>query len=388
MKLRIELNFSNCIKAEMILVTLIILFTILGASAAVSACFALSFIVLLIYALARASVKRYDRLPILLIVAAVLNVVINAALSGEAQISFDYFKKLIMFVAYMLLICFAADDSVTKGTTDLIRLLPFAGALISVLSYFFFGNTAKLGSVGITLGFSNPNFTGMWLLHLAIYTFLFMLSRGGQLLLQLLALVMFALLDYLIYLTGARSAMIGIAFFTLLCLIGKFPRLRIAKNRVFIALIILAPIVIVLIYRYLLNSKWFNNMFAFMVSEGKSLSSRLYIWNYSMKFFKASPILGDYCGISSGLGASQLHNTHLDVLCSYGLLPFVLFLWHNDRACRKVSAHKLSYPNYCALCGFLAVVLMGSFEAAVVSGAMGLNLLTAGLIVLANEREA
>ena len=43
--------------------------------------------------------------------------------------------------------------------------------------------------------------------------------------------------------------------------------------------------------------------------------------------------------------------------------------------------------NYCALCGFISVIVMGSFEAAVVAGAMGMNILTARLIILANAKE-
>lgn len=40
--------------------------------------------------------------------------------------------------------------------------------------------------------------------------------------------------------------------------------------------------------------------------------------------------------------------------------------------------------EYYALCGFLAVVFSGIFEAGIVAGSMGLYFLTAGLFILAN----
>ena len=44
-----------------------------------------------------------------------------------------------------------------------------------------------------------------------------------------------------------------------------------------------------------------------------------------------------------------------------------------------------SFFNYYAVCGYFAIIATGAFEAAVVAGAMGLNLLTAGIVLLANR---
>ena len=111
------------------------------------------------------------------------------------------------------------------------------------------------------------------------------------------------------------------------------------------------------------------------------------MWDPAIKLLKSNFILGDYSGISNGTGMSQLHNTHLDVICSYGIVPFMLFLSLLNSVCKRVSNQSMEYSNYCALCGFISVIIMGSFEAAVVAGAMGMNILTAGLIILANAKE-
>lgn len=58
MKPRIKFDFSECAKIEIVLVALIVLFTILRQSAAISICFELSFIALLVYAIKRAAAKK------------------------------------------------------------------------------------------------------------------------------------------------------------------------------------------------------------------------------------------------------------------------------------------------------------------------------------------
>ena len=49
MKIKNKFDFSDCALVEIILVAFIVLFTILRQNAAISFCFALSFIVLLLY---------------------------------------------------------------------------------------------------------------------------------------------------------------------------------------------------------------------------------------------------------------------------------------------------------------------------------------------------
>lgn len=155
----------------------------------------------------------------------------------------------------------------------------------------------------------------------------------------------------------------------------------------FILLVVTVPILLVAVYRYLLNAWWFQRIFSFLVSDGKGLDSRLAVWNPALESLKTHLILGNYSGISHGTGASQLHNTHLDVICSYGVIPFILFLYMIYSVCRKAAAQPMNVFNYYALCGFMSVIVMGSFEAAVVAGAMGMNILTAGLMILANARK-
>lgn len=386
MKLRIRFDFSKCANIEIVLVELIVLFTILKQNDAISICFALSFIVLLAYTIRRATIKKFEILPLLLIATALVNVLVNGLLSNEANLGFDYFKKVIMFSAFVLMLYFSEKDFVSDKTISIVKGVPVVCALLLVVSYFFLGNTTRYAG-GVTLGFSNPNFTGMWLLHLSIYTLLFVIYEEKHFLLRVFSGILFVSAVWLIFQTKARSCLIGIVLFCALCLIGKVLGKYIARNAIVSTAVIITPILVVILYHYLLNASWFLNLFSSFVSAGKGLDSRLAVWDPAIKLLKSNFILGDYSGISNGTGASQLHNTHLDVICSYGIVPFLLFLSLLNSVCRRVSEQSMEYSNYCALCGFISVIIMGSFEAAVVAGAMGMNILTAGLIILANAKE-
>lgn len=386
MKIRIKFDFSECVKLEIVLVALIVLFTILKQNAAISICFALSFIVLLVYAIRRATIKKTKIQPILLSATALINVLVNGLLSNEANLGFDYFKKVIMFSAFVLMLYFSEEDSVSGKTITILKCVPVACTLLLVVSYFFLGNTTRYAG-GVTLGFSNPNFTGMWLLHLAIYTLLFVIDNEKHFLICVFSGLLFVTVVWLIFQTKARSCLIGIVLFCALCLIGKVFGKYIARNSIVITAVIITPILLVIFYHYLLNASWFLKLFSSFISAGKGLDSRLAVWDPAIKSLKSSMFFGDYSGISNGTGASQLHNTHLDVICSYGIFPFVLFVSLLNSACRRVANQSMTFSGYCALCGFLSVIIEGCFEAAVVAGSMGMNILTAGLIILANVKE-
>ena len=384
MKYRIKIDFSECVQFEMILVTLIVLFTILKQNNLISLCFNFSFIVLLIYMVNRAIVKQFKIFPILLIVISLINVLINGLVSNKALLGFDYFKKVFMFSAFILMLYFSVEDTISTQIVRVVELYPIFCALLLIGSFFAFGNTIQYAG-GITLGFTNPNFAGMWLLHLSIYTFLYVIDKGEHWLFRVVFSFVFVIEIGLIIQTRARSCLIGIVAFLFLCIVGKIPKKQITKNPMFIILVVFLPILIVIYYHYLLEANWFQKFFASFVSTGKGLDSRIMVWNPAINNLKNSFILGDYSGISNGTGVSQLHNTHLDIICSYGSVPFFMFLYMLYKVCKKSADSVGSYHAYCALCGFISIIIVGSFEAAVVAGAMGMNILTVGLIILASK---
>lgn len=106
------------------------------------------------------------------------------------------------------------------------------------------------------------------------------------------------------------------------------------------------------------------------------------------------PIIGNHVSVGSGaviVGGITIGshvkigaNTYVDVLASYGVVPFILFIKILYGSVTSTMDRAYSFHKYASLCAFYAVLIMGTFEAAMVAGSMGLNLLTVGLLVLAN----
>lgn len=382
---KIQLDFSLCMIIEIVLVALIVFFTIIGQSSLISMCVSASFLILFGYTALRILKKKFDLIVILLIVFAVVNVLLNGLLSQEAQLGFNYLKKVFMFSAFILMLYYAKEDKVSDETYKMLKHIPIWMALLLICS-FFLGNKATYGG-GITLGFTNPNFTGMWLLHLLIYVFLFMLQLSHQKWQRIFAVALMAIIIWLMLETKARSSLVGLVIFFLLCYVGRLKRKQKIYKPWMVGLIVVSPIILVALYQYLLESQWFLKIFSFMVSEGKELDARLKVWNPAIEILKNNIWFGDYCGISNGTGSSQLHNTHLDVWCSYGLIPFLLFVYFLFQEGKKTVNSVSSYYNHCAISGYFSIIITGSFEAAIVAGAMGMNILTIGLIILANDKE-
>lgn len=88
------------------------------------------------------------------------------------MISFDYFKKLMMFIAFMLLLNFSHNDETAVGVCNVVLKLPCIMAFILVLSFLsLLANNVERFWGGSTLGFSNPNFTERLVYFLYIYSY-------------------------------------------------------------------------------------------------------------------------------------------------------------------------------------------------------------------------
>ena len=382
---RNKLNFTYgmCVTIEVIIASTIAVLTALGQNRLVSLLFALSFIVAFVFVALKVFEQNKVNISIVLAVFCVINVTLNG-LQENGIMNFDYFKKVIMFCCFMFLVFYSIQEQepVPDFLLKIIEFLPVIAGTFLVFSYYYMENTAVIAH-GITLGFSNPNFTGMWLLHFFLYGVLFVLKafKGGNKL-RLLYIPILFIIYRLIGETGARSCQFGALSFFVFLLLKSW-----IKNRpkLFSFVIVVFPIVFSLFYLAVVDEEWFHNTFSFLVSEGKNLTSRKKIWFSAFQQYQKHPLFGNYSGISNGTGQSQMHNTHVDVLCSYGILPFILFLnILYDRF--LVSSHKVSsFYQTAVFSAFCAVIVAGSFEAAMVAGAMGLNLLTVGFLLLAQN---
>lgn len=380
---KLNFTFGMCVTIEVIIASAIAILTALGQHTIISLLFAISFIVAFLFVALKIFEQNKVNISIVLAVLCVINVTLNG-LQENGRMNFDYYKKVIMFCCFMFLVYYSIQETeeVPAWSLQIIEILPVIAGSFLVFSYYYMGNTERIAE-GITLGFTNPNFTGMWLQHFFLYGALFVLKvfQGGSKL-RLLYIPVLLIIYNLIPETGARSCQIGsLAFFAFILL----KPLMVRSPKLFAIIITLFPVVFAVFYLTFVDHPWFQNAFSFMISEGKNLTSRVSVWTRALNRLAEHPIFGNYSGLSRGTGQSQMHNTHIDVLASYGIIPFVFFLKILYDRVMQSSRKTTSMYQTAAFSAFCAVVVTGTFEAAMVAGAMGLNLLTVGFLVLSQH---
>ena len=299
---------------------------------------------------------------------------------------FDYFKKVIMFSCFMLLLYANTKYVLTLRQTNQIILI---NILISLLYLIFYrqGYSFYEGKMLLTLKFNNPNETGMFILNSLLYTtiplFTYRQLCIKKIFLPILLLIIF-FLSYVMFLTGCRSSFLSYAVFVFLVFLdfAFFKYFKVKHIWIFIWAI--APFLFALVYlSYSQLLKGIDVSFGF--GEGKSSSTRLIVWVPAMDAIKHNIIFGDYFGISNGSGRSQMHNTHLDVLASYGLLPFVLFVSSLYKAVENCLTEDMSRINRFGLYAFMVCFISGTFEASLVAGGAGIYILSCGFLLIAKS---
>lgn len=378
----IKLNYATGVHTEFLLLFLIVLFTLFHISFGISPVFYLTFLVLIPVLVKCLSAHVLPKTVLFLLLATFFNVVGNTLLSKVAQISFDYFFKMIMYFCTMLYFWSASEMVIDAKSSRWLLFAPILMGTFMIISYYLLGNRTQVAG-SITLGFKNSNFAGMWLTHVFFYGVYLFFSQK-RVILRILIAGFSLLCLILIWKTYARSCFLGIAFFVVMLLIGKIWKIR-KLHPVVIISILLFPLICALFYLYVVNTAWFQNMFSFLVRTGKKIDARYEIWHVALTRIRENPFFGYYSEISNGMGSSQLHNTHIDVLCSYGLLPFILFILSLRYIAERINLRIRNYRQFVAFIAFLSVIVIGSFEAAIVAGSTGLYLLSGGFLLLTTE---
>ena len=382
MKLKVYPLKTECIFLELLLADIICIANIFERDSIISGVFLLTFFVLIILIIKDIRGGRIKADYALLLVLSVINVVLNALLSPIAQVNFNYFKKLIMFISAIAFF-HILDSNEIEGIEQKVALrFGLAITFIFPIAYFALNIRTLLGRY-LTMGFTNPNFTAIWILHGFLFAAVAFFKSERTRIKALLAIVGIALL-YIATLTLNRAIWVSIVMFALLVLLGITKKF-IGLNKTIITILVIIPIAFVVVYHSLLSNSLFRQTFSFMVSEGKGLASRMFMWDFAAEKLRRGWMIGDYSGISYGTGVSQMHNTHLDVLCSYGIVPFVLFIIIMRRIIISVSTNVKTFSQHVSLCAFLSIILFGIFEASLFSGCTGLNYLTGVFLMLSKE---
>lgn len=339
---------------------------------------------------ARKTVTVMDLVMLLTAAVAAVNVLINAAATGVMP-GFSYIKKLIMFVMTILFFRAVCRLQVERSV---IRFVNRAVDLLAVYLIFMFAvQTSRMFlmngrvSVYLTFRFSNPNLTGLFLTCLYMLELCQLLgAKGWQR--KLVHIVLAVFLAVFVVLTQARNALMILLLFTGCCgLLALRRGERLGFGKILAAAVAVFPILFVGAYVALVYTPWIQETFSFMVGEGKGLDSRMEIWGPALENLAASPLIGAYSQISGGTGTGQMHNTHLDVACSYGIPVLVLvcvLLWdclhQNGRGYTRKG-------SFIYVVGFACAILLGMGEAALFSGGLGLYVFVGSFLLMANHTE-
>lgn len=368
---------------EVVLAGLVFVFNLLGMSGAISLSFAASFILLLAYLGFSGIVRRTNAFLLILIVLSGINVFLNGSMNHYVSFSFDYLKKLIFFYTSIIFFQLAIQIKITEKASDIIKIIVLTLTAFLVIDYYLLGNRTMLGRY-LTLGFTNPNFTAMWLMHLGLFLVYFLATTKSRFL-KFFCAVTFVFIISIILQTENRSTMVVFVFFSVMVAIG-FIRRKYELHKVTLIGIILIPFLFFIFYRVILSNAAITRIFEFAVSVGKGLNSRTLIWDYATGLLLNNGwIIGDYASlhVNNSTGMLQMHNSHLDVLISYGIVPFILFLVIHYRIIQAINKKVVSFQQYIAFCCFLSVVVLGTFEAGIYAGCTGLNFLSGTFLLLA-----
>lgn len=355
----------------------------------VSVCFYTSFFVIF-YLFARyssSSVRHFSKELLFIIALSIINVVINQLVAGSGIIGFDYFKKVIMFLTTVIFFYYVSyDANISEKIKDRIVIIVLGIAALYSLLYITNRQQCMLFhervSKYLTFGMTNPNLTGIYMLCIEAYCVI-AIFRFGKLVAKAIALLLSVAMAYFLFLTNARNAMIALVLFYVLAVV-MIVRKKTFGNFVTTA-ILWYPLTFFVIYLFIIHNEKVTNLLSFLVSEGKTLDTRYDNWSNTLDILSKSPIIGVYCEISNGTGMSQMLNTHLDVLASYGIVVFILFMSFLRKIGVYTSSVSNSSQNFIALAGFFACIIAGSGEAALVSGGTGIYILIGGLLLFARD---
>ena len=306
---------------------------------------------------------------------------INVCISSFGD--FDYYKKFIMYSVSILWIVYCGCVTIQKQTLLIINLVNVLIAVIYIYAYRTGFDTFE-GEVLLTMGFPNPNQTGMFLFNTILYITLIIILYDNKVV-RFVSLIGLFFLLFLLYLTGCRSAFGGYVFFILLCLGTKF-KLSFFYKKWFYVLWSVAPLVFLLFYMRFSSALDLDLSFG-MESMGKSSSTRLSVWTDALSMLGDNFLLGDYSNVEKIIKYSHAHNTHLEVWISYGFVPLLLFIVILYKSVWKIRKHITTPFQYYALFAFLSCFVNGFFEATLISGSAGLFLLSFGFLLLANQRQ-
>jgi len=368
---------------EFILCAIIIFCNMSSRHNIVSAMFTLSFIVLAAFFCYLLNRKRQQVLyteMLSIIWVSLICVLINTFIK-EKSLNFVGMQNYFMFCSTIIFMYLMINVKTNEETAKKILIFNIAIALLYPWCDRFLPQTYS--DAGKTFNFFNPNLAGMWILQSVLYLTVAFFSFKSKLLKAVIAVVF--VLDFgLLQETNARNCTIAVFLFAAVCL-WVFIKIKPRFPKWIIAAVNILPIAFLFVYLKFIDLVIKRGWFNFLISEGKSLASRVEIWERNLNKIKDCWLIGSYY-----TAAGNTHNAHLVILGSFGVITLVLTIYFMYKLCCILNESCRTKKSLYCLAAFFAVIFMGIGEGALFSGAMGLYIMACGFIYLArcyNETE-
>lgn len=368
-------NFSKALILEFVLYGLIVWNTMAEAANTVSSLFLFSFVVLLYMIYERWVLFKNSTLLISIIVLALFNFLFSCMAHG-ASFSIPTAVNYLSFVATLTYLWLMCNTQMTKKAGKIVLTLGIIVAALYPLALRVRGFVVD--GTYFTMGFSNANLTGMFIFQGILYSIIGLFIYKKIISKLLCAAVL--LLDFpLLIATQARNSMI--ALILMLLLVGyQLIRRKIKISKWIIVFVVLFPILFVWIYLGLGDSlEFIEEQDNFFSTDGKHIGSRVRIWTTLLHQLYDNFWIGDYIAMGG-----NAHNSHLVVLCSFGIVVFILFLFFLFKVF-IISRNNISnIQQSICLIAFMGTIFMGNAEGALFCGTIGLYIPACTYVGLAN----
>jgi len=253
------------------------------------------------------------------------------------------------FVYFMIGFVISCYLLMTRNFEKVLIFLYISAFIISLLYFYTFVNVngfeilsgqvymstiAKLASINVGFG-GGRNLLASWLSFSLTFSlpFLLILCRGAMRVVLYLTSIF---LLFVLFLTLSRTAILALVFFGGSILILT-QNVKFKKTVVSFLLFVIIISILVLETNILNLGNFLKGRFIFVVEtlKGEALDygtiGRLELWNYAVKSFFDSPLLGSgigtlYKGLSEIGGVNNYHNIFLQFLAQTGLVGLLFFL--------------------------------------------------------------
>lgn len=336
----------------------------------------------------RKVMRGKDIIMLLTIALAAVNVLLDLVFS-EGSLSFAYIKKLIMFSMSLLFFQTANRMRINWELSRFIdRVVDFLTIFLIVMYFLEFTSMHTINgrmTPYLTFRFSNPNTTGLFLTCLYMLE-MYRLFAKERWITKTRHILMALFLGWFVFETQSRNCLLVLLLFTAACFWLEFrSRRSLHITKTWASLIAWSPLLFAGVYMIFVYTPWIQNLFSFVVDEGKGLDSRVRIWTGAIQSIMASPVIGSYNDASGGTGTFQMHNTHLDIAGSYGVPVLIL-------VCTLLTAYLYQRGKYYEdketfsyILAFACTIMLGLGEAALFSGGLGIYIY-AGIFLLMSNR--